>query len=78
LLERRRKERVSKAVNVAEFHADTIMWAWTSDDPQHLDPRNAALASLAVVDAVTQFNARTQDASLSARAGSVDSALWAI
>jgi adenylate cyclase len=56
-------------VDVSEFHADTIMCAWTSDDPQKLDRRNAALASLALVDAVNQFNAQTQDATLSARVG---------
>ncbi|MDH3690644.1 MAG: adenylate/guanylate cyclase domain-containing protein [Gammaproteobacteria bacterium] len=56
-------------VDVTEFHADTIMCAWTADEPEALDRHNAALASLAVVDAVDRFNKETEDVNLNARIG---------
>ncbi len=56
-------------VDVTEFHADTIMCAWTADEPGALDRRNAALASLAVVDAVDRYNAQLEDVDLNARVG---------
>lgn len=56
-------------VDVTEFHADTIMCAWTAASPEALDRRQAPLAALAVLDAVQQFKARLDGISLYARVG---------
>lgn len=56
-------------VDVTEFHADTIMCAWTAASPEALDRRQAPLAALAVLDAVQQFKARLDGINLYARVG---------
>lgn len=56
-------------VDVTEFHADTIMCAWTAASAEALDRRQAPLAALAVLEAVEQFNARTGGINLYARIG---------
>lgn len=56
-------------VDVTEFHADTIMCAWTAPNPQSLERHKAALASLAVVEAIEHFNQSTQNINLNARIG---------
>ena len=43
-------------VDVTEFHADTIMCAWTAENPDTFEHQPAVLASLAAVNAVRQFN----------------------
>jgi adenylate cyclase len=45
------------------------MCAWTADEPGELNRRDAALASLAVVEAVDHFNAQLEDIDLNARVG---------
>ena len=44
------------AVDVTEFHADTIMCAWTAELNEVIKHDHAAHASLEVVEAVRQFN----------------------
>lgn len=56
-------------VDVNEFHADTIMSAWTADNPQTLERCHAPRAALSVVEAVTQFNQETNGVNLYARVG---------
>jgi adenylate cyclase len=56
-------------VDVTEFHADTIMCAWTADDAEALNRNYPAFAGLAVVDAVTRFNEQTEGVNLNARVG---------
>ena len=43
-------------VDVTEFHADTIMCTWTAKDPAALHRDDAALAGLALIETVDQFN----------------------
>ena len=56
-------------VNVTEFHADTIMCAWTANDATILDRHKPALASLAVVESVKLFNQENEKVNLNARIG---------
>lgn len=56
-------------VDVTEFHADTVMCAWTAADAATLQRRNALLAALAVVRAVAGFNAARPGLGLNARVG---------
>jgi adenylate cyclase len=56
-------------VDVTEFHADTIMCAWTAASAETLDRSQAPLAALAMLDAVDQFNAETEGVNLYGRVG---------
>jgi len=56
-------------VDVTEFHADTIMCAWTAGSTQMLERHHAPMAALAVLEAVGEFNARVGGRSLYARVG---------
>lgn len=56
-------------VDVTEFHADTIMCAWTSEGPETLNRRDAPLAALATLEAVEVFNAQRKGVNLNARVG---------
>lgn len=56
-------------VDVNEFHADTIMSAWTADSPETLERCHAPRAALAAVEAVARFNAETPGVNLYARVG---------
>lgn len=56
-------------VDVTEFHADTIMCAWTADRPESLDRRSPTLAALATLAAVEAFNAQHDGVNLNARVG---------
>lgn len=56
-------------VDVTEFHADTVMCAWTAADAAALQRRDALLAALAVVAAVAQFKAARPGLQLNARVG---------
>lgn len=58
-------------VDITEFHADTVMCAWIAEKSNHSIGYSAALASLAVVDAVDRFN-KTTGAGLYARVGFAD------
>lgn len=56
-------------VDVTEFHADTVMCAWTEDATGTLDSAAPLLAALATVRAVADFNAAREGLSLNARVG---------
>jgi len=56
-------------VDVTEFHADTIMCAWTATSSQTLDRHHAPFAALAVLQAVDEFNSRAGGRNLYARIG---------
>lgn len=56
-------------VDVTEFHADTIMCTWTSDEPENLDRRHAPRAALALIEAVQEFNDSRENINLKARVG---------
>lgn len=56
-------------VDVTEFHADTIMCAWTAADAEALNRNYPSFAGLAVVDAVARFNEETEGINLYARVG---------
>lgn len=56
-------------VDVTEFHADTIMCAWTAERPEQLDRHSALLAGLALLDAVSLFKKSLDGIELYARVG---------
>ncbi|MDH3476216.1 MAG: adenylate/guanylate cyclase domain-containing protein, partial [Rhodospirillales bacterium] len=59
----------SNEVDVTEFHADSIMCAWTSMQPDAGLRRNAIFAALDVVEAIGEFAARHGQLRLNARIG---------
>lgn len=56
-------------VDVTEFHADTIMCAWTAPERNTSARRNAVQAAMDVIGAVHEFNAHRRDISLYPRIG---------
>ncbi len=58
-------------VDVTEFHADTIMCAWTASEPQLSKRRPAVLAAIDAVRAIEEF-ARQQSLQLNPRIGLQD------
>jgi adenylate cyclase len=56
-------------VDITEFHADTIMCAWTATDIETVARHEAVLAALDVVDAVEEFAERHAQFRLNARIG---------
>lgn len=58
-------------VDVTEFHADTIMCAWTRNQEQPSARREVILGAIGVLDAMTAFN-EAEDVQLSARIGLQD------
>ncbi len=56
-------------VDVTEFHADSIMCAWTSGEPSPDLGRHAVFAALDVVEAIGQFSVRQGGIALNARIG---------
>jgi adenylate cyclase len=55
--------------DLTEFHADTIMCAWTAPQPETTVHHKAALAALEVVEAIDLFNERHAPLALYARIG---------
>ena len=58
-------------VDVTEFHADTIMCAWTKNQDSPEARRKVMLGAIGVLDAMTTFN-ETEQVNLSARIGLQD------
>lgn len=56
-------------VDLTEFHADTIMCAWTAPQPETTVHHKAALAALEVIEAIDLFNERHAPLALYARIG---------
>jgi adenylate cyclase len=62
-------------VDVTEFHADTIMCAWTAPAPQSGVRRNAALAGIDVLQAIHDFSGHGS-VPLNARIGLQDGSIY--
>jgi adenylate cyclase len=62
-------------VDVTEFHADTIMCAWTAPEPKSGVRRNAALAGIDVMQAIHDFSGRGS-VPLNARIGLQDGSIY--
>ena len=60
------------AVDVTEFHADTIMCAWTAPEPQLAARRKAVFAAIDLVAAIEAFGATNGSARLNPRIGLQD------
>ena len=60
------------AVDVTEFHADTIMCAWTAAEPKAEVRRNAVLAGIDVIQAIHEFSAQHGSLALNPRIGLQD------
>ena len=56
-------------VDVTEFHADTIMCAWTGEKPEDIDRSQPLHAALALLKTVEEFNSTTEGATLNGRVG---------
>jgi adenylate cyclase len=56
-------------VDVTEFHADTIMCAWTGETAKDIDRGKPLLAALALLDTVKQFNITMGGINLNGRVG---------
>lgn len=56
-------------VDVTEFHADTIMCAWTCEKPEELERNKSLLAALDLIKTVEQFNSTMGDINLNGRVG---------
>jgi len=56
-------------VDVTEFHADTIMCAWTGETANDIDRSKPLLAALALLDTVKQFNVTMGGINLNGRVG---------
>ena len=63
-------------VDITEFHADTIMCAWTSNEPDGGKRRQAVLAALEVVNAVGRFNEGHGAVNLYARIGLAEGPIY--
>ena len=64
------------AVDVTEFHADTIMCAWTAPEPKSEVRRNAALAGLDVMRAIHDFSEQHGSLHLNPRIGLQDGSIY--
>ena len=64
------------AVDVTEFHADTIMCAWTAPVPNASVRRNAALAGLDVIQAIRDFSEQHGSLGLRPRIGLQDGSIY--
>ncbi len=60
------------AVDITNFHADTIMCAWIGTDPNPDARRKAILAALDVTQAIEEFSRRDGELQLNARIGLQD------
>lgn len=56
-------------VDVTEFHADTIMCAWTCEKPEDLDRSKPLHAALELLQTVEQFNSTMGNINLNGRVG---------
>jgi adenylate cyclase len=63
-------------VDVTEFHADTIMCAWTAPVPNASVRRNAALAGLDVIQAIRDFSEQHGSLGLRPRIGLQDGSVY--
>jgi adenylate cyclase len=64
------------AVDVTEFHADTIMCAWTAPAPRSEVRRNAALAGIDVRQAIHDFSEQRGSLGLNPRIGLQDGSIY--
>lgn len=64
------------AVDVTEFHADTIMCAWTAPEPHAAARRNAALAGIDVIRAIHDFSEQHGSLRLNPRIGLQDGSIY--
>jgi adenylate cyclase len=64
------------AVDVTEFHADTIMCAWTAAQPEAKVRRNAALAGIDVIQAIHDFSEQHGSLRLNPRIGLQDGSIY--
>ena len=64
------------AVDVTEFHADTIMCAWTAPEPNVEVRRNAALAGIDVIEAIHDFSEQHGSLRLNPRIGLQDGSIY--
>jgi adenylate cyclase len=64
------------AVDVTEFHADTIMCAWTAAEPKVEVRRNAALAGIDLIQAIHDFSAQHGSLGLNPRIGLQDGSIY--
>jgi adenylate cyclase len=64
------------AVDVTEFHADTIMCAWTAASPDAKVRRNAALAGIDVSEAIHDFSEHHGSLGLNPRIGLQDGSIY--
>ena len=60
------------AVDITNFHADTIMCAWIGTDPNSAARKKAILAALDVMQAIEAFSKRDGELKLNARIGLQD------
>lgn len=63
-------------VDITEFHADTIMCAWTSSDSDPVVRERAIVAGLEVVNSVNQFSSEHGSLNLYARIGLEDGPIY--
>ena len=56
-------------VDVTEFHADTIMCAWTGEKPEDIDRSQTLHAALALLKTVEEFNSTAEGINLNGRVG---------
>jgi adenylate cyclase len=64
------------AVDVTEFHADTIMSAWTAPEPTAKVRRNAALAGMDLIQAIQDFSEQQGSLRLNPRVGLQDGSIY--
>ena len=64
------------AVDVTEFHADTIMCAWTATAPNVEVRRNAALAGIDLIQAIHDFSEQHGGLRLNPRIGLQDGSIY--
>jgi adenylate cyclase len=64
------------AVDVTEFHADTIMCAWTAAEPKVEVRRNAVLAGIDVIRAIRDFSDQHGSLRLNPRIGLQDGSIY--
>jgi adenylate cyclase len=64
------------AVDITNFHADTIMCAWIGTDPNSSARKKAILAALDVMRAIDTFSTRDGSLKLNARIGLQDGQLY--
>lgn len=66
---------IRNGVDVTEFHADTIMCAWTKDQDKPAARRAVIVGAIGVLDAMRDFN-QIEQVSLSARIGLQDGSFY--